>query len=598
MLAPNEILLIVIIAITLALIISNRLLPDVVAVLVMLALGITGLVTPQQTLSGFSNPVVITLIGLFVITQSLEDTGVIQWIARQINNMGGGSEVRLVLLFMAAGALLSLVMNNVAAGAVLLPAAVRVGQISKVRLSKLLIPLSFGTLVGGMATYLTTANIILSGLLHEQGLDGLGMIDFIPTGGLIVIAGLVYMLVVGRRILPERDTLTQNVVLTDLQQTYQLDERLWEVRVLPESGLAHTRLNQSHIGEQLGLTVLAIWRGRHAIFSPSPNQDILPDDYLLVLGRKERVDQLLAWGTALSREQPPHNHKHDYSVDFAEVIIAPRSMALGQTLTELKYRERFGLTAVALWRGGRSYRTDVGRMPLQVGDALLLIGSPERVKTLANDRNYLVPSVGYTSRPPRPQKAAWALLITVITLVLAILDVFPLPQVMLAGAVALVITRCLSMEEAYQAIEWRVIFLVAGILPLSIAMIETGLAARIGVAVVNLLAGSTPLVLVAGMFLLSMLVTQIIGGQVAGLIVGPIAITTALQIGTNPQAMAVAVAIGCSTAFLTPIAHPVNILMMGPGGYRFSDFFRVGLGMTVVTLLTLMLGMVVIWGVG
>jgi di/tricarboxylate transporter len=598
MLSPNEILLIFVIIGTLALILSNRLTPDVVAVLVMLTLGITGLVTSTETLAGFSSPVVVTLIGLFVITHALEDTGIIQWIARRLNYIGGGSEVRLVLLFMAAGAAMSLVMNNVAAGAVLLPAAVRVGQVSKVRLSKLLMPLSFGTLVGGMATYLTTANIILSGLLHKQGLDGLGMVDFIPTGGLIVSAGLIYMLLIGRHILPERDSMAQNMMQVDLQQTYQLDERLWEVRVLPGSRLAHLTLGRSCIGEQLGLSVLAIWRGRHAIFSPEPDLAILPDDYLLVLGRRERVDQLLAWGVVLSREQPPNNHKHDYSVDFAEVIIAPRSVALGQTLSDLKYRAKFGLTAVALWREGRSYRTDVGKMPLQVGDALLVIGSPERVRTLANDRNYLVPGVGYSMRPPRPQKAVWALLITIVTLALAILDALPLPQVMLGGAIALVITRCLSMEDAYRAIEWRVIFLVAGILPLSTAMIDTGLAAQIGVAVVNLLAGSSALVLVAGMFLLSTLVTQVIGGQVAGLIVGPIAITTALSVGISPQAMAVAVAIGCSTAFLTPIAHPVNILMMGPGGYQFSDFFKVGLGMTLVTLVTLMLGMVIFWGVG
>lgn len=595
MLTPDEVLLASVVLGTLILIISNRLSPDVVAILVLLTLGMTGLVTSQQSLSGFSSPVVITLIGLFIITQALEDTGVIQWIARRINNMGGGSEVRLVLLFMAAGALLSLVMNNVAAGAVLLPAAVRVGHISNVRLSKLLIPMSFGTLVGGMATYLTTANIILSGLLHEQGLDGLGMTDFIPTGGLIVIAGLVYMLLVGRHLLPERDTLTQNMIQANLQQTYQLDERMWEVQVLPESRLAHTTLGRSLIGEQLGLTVLAIWRGRRAIFSPEPTERIYPNDYLLVLGRQERMEMLLGWGTVLCRPEPKTNHKHDYSVDFTEVVIPPRSSAIGQTLTQLKHRSQFGLTAVALWREGRSYRTDVGKMPLQVGDALLMVGPPNRVKHLAEDRNYLVPSSGYSSMPLRPHKALPALIITVVTLLVAILDVLPLPEVMLTGAIALVILGCLSMEEAYQAVEWRVIFLVAGILPLSIAMTETGLASRIGVWVVNLLDGATPLALIAGMFLLTTIITQVIGGQVTGLVVGPIAITAALQLGTSPQAMAVAVAIGCSTAFLTPIAHPVNILMMGPGGYSFGDFFKVGVGMTIVTLITLLVGMAVFW---
>ena len=595
MLSLNEALLIFIIIATLALIISNRLAPDVVAILVLLTLGFTGLVTPQQSLSGFSSPVVITLLGLFVITHSLEITGVIQWIADRINNLGGGSEVRLVFLFMAAGAMLSLVMNNVAAGAVLLPAAIRVGQITGVRLSRILIPMSFGTLVGGMATYLTTANIILSGLLQEQGLTGLGMLDFIPTGGLIVAAALAYMLLFGRHLIPMRDTLAQNTVQTNLQQTYQLDEYLWELRVLPESPLAHTSLEKSSIGEKFGLTVLAIWRGRRAIFSPEPDEVILPEDYLLVLGRKERVVQLIGWAKLIKRSQPSEGQKNGYPVAFTEVVIPPRSSAQGRSLTELKHRNRFGLTAVALWREGRSYRTDVGKRALQVGDALLMIGPQERVRQLEEDKDYLVISSAYTSAPLRPHKALWALGITFVTLIFAIFNLLPLPEVMLAGAIALVVTGCMSMEEAYQAIEWRVIFLIAGILPLSIAMTQTGLAERMGVGFVTILQGAPPLIFVAGMFVLTTLVTQIIGGQVTGLVIGPIAITTALQLGISPQAMAVAVAIGCSTAFLTPIAHPVNILMMGPGGYRFGDFFRVGLGMTLVTLFTLMIGMALFW---
>lgn len=594
MLSAQEVTIILVIVSAFYLILSNRLAPDLVALLILLTLGFTRIVSDEEALSGFSSSVVVTLIGLFVITRTLEDTGVVQWAARRINQIGGGSEARLVLLFMTAGALLSLIMNNVAAGAVLLPAAVQVGRASQVRLSKLLIPLSFGTLVGGMATYFTTANIVLSGLLQERGLDGLAMADFIPTGGLIVITGIAYMLLAGRYWLPERSSITQNAVLVDLQQTYQLDERMWEVQVLPDSPLVGRSLSETGIGEKLGLTVLAIWHGRRAIFSPDPSCHLFAHDFLLVLGRRERVDELLGWGTAL-RETTP-NHKQDYSVDFVEVIIPPRSEAIGQTLTELKHRTQFGLTATALWREGRSYRTDVGKFPLQVGDALLMVGPPDRVKNLAGNRNYLVPSSGY-SHPTRTHKAPWAVAITGMVLLLAIPGVLPLPELMLAGAVALILTGCLTMEEAYRAIEWQVIFLIAGMLPLSIALHETGLAERIARMLITILSGSSPLVMIAGMFALTTLVTQIIGGQVAGLVVGPIAITAALQTGTNPQAMAVAVAIGCSTAFLTPIAHPVNILMMGPAGYRFSDFLKVGLGMTAVTLVTLLAGMMLFWGI-
>ncbi len=587
----DDLLLIGIIVINLLLILSNRFPVDAVALLVLLMLGFSRILTPQQALSGFSSSVVITLIALFILTQSLEDTGIIQSVAKWINNIGGGSEAYLVFLFMSAGAALSLVMNNVAAGAVLLPAAVRVGQSSNVRLSKLLIPLSFGTLLGGMATYLTTANIILSGLLHEQGLDGIGMIDFIPTGGLIVVMGILYMMFIGRHLLPTRESLSQNMRETDLQQAYQLAERLWRVQVLPQSRLATATLADAHIGAQLGLTVVALERGKQTIIAPSASSTLHAHDVLIVVGRKERVDLLLEWGACLL-EDPTQPH-----FDFIETIIPPRSTAIGQTLTQLRHRTTSGLSAVALWREGRSYRTDVGKMPLQVGDALLMMGTAEHARKFAQDRNFLVPANGYIHRPLRPHKARWALSITALTLLVAIVDWFPLPYVMLSGVLALVLTDCIRMEEAYQAIEWRVIFLVAGMLPLSLALHETGLATMLGEALVGWLSHSPPLIFVGGMFLFSMAVTQIIGGQVAGLIVGPIAIQTALQLNISPQAMAVAVAIGCSTAFLTPIAHPVNILMMGPGGYRFADFFKVGVGMTLVTLLTLLVGMATFWGI-
>ena len=232
--SPNEILLVAIMVATFVLIIWNRIPKELVALGVLLSLAVTHLVTVEQALSGFSSSVVITLLGLFGITGALEETGVIHWIAERLNRLGGGSEAKLITLFMATGATLSLIMNNIAAGAVLLPAAVRVARISNVRVSKLLIPLAFGTLVGGMSTYLTTANIVMSQLLQNHNLAHLGMLDFLPTGGVIALCGLVYMLLIGRRLLPDLEPITRSFMPTDLHQTYHLDERMWELRVLPE----------------------------------------------------------------------------------------------------------------------------------------------------------------------------------------------------------------------------------------------------------------------------------------------------------------------------------------------------------------------------
>jgi di/tricarboxylate transporter len=292
-LSSQEWILIGFIVATLIAIVFDLLRPDLVAILVLALLPLTGILTVQEAFSGFSRSVVITIIGLFIMTQALEDTGVVQWMAERLKEVGAGSEGRLILLFMGAGAGLSLVMNNIAAGAVLLPAAVQVGRESNVPPSKLLIPLSFGTLVGGMATYFTTANIILSSILHDQGEEALSMIDFIPTGGLIVLMGLFFMWLIGRHMLPSRESVghsaTPALLSRQLTETYQIEEQLWEVHVLPASRLVGVPLSRSEIGEELGMTVVAIWRGQQEILNPEPAEMIKADDYLVVLGRDGRL---------------------------------------------------------------------------------------------------------------------------------------------------------------------------------------------------------------------------------------------------------------------------------------------------------------------
>lgn len=592
---PDQLLLIAIIFVTLALILWNKVPTEITALGVLLTLWATGLVDSQQALSGFSSNVVITLVGLFVITGALEATGIVRWIARGLDRLGKGSEERLIVVFMTAGAAMSLIMNNVAAGAVLLPAAIRVADTSDVKPSKLLLPMSFGTLLGGMATYLTTANIIMSELLREQGLTGLNMLSFLPTGGIIVLAGILYMVFIGRSLLPERDGLTQRLRRPNLQRTYQLSERLWRVIVLPGTPLASAPIPCSDVGRELGMTVMTVKRNGRLIVAPKPDFVFALDDEIIVLGREQRLQQLIGWGSRLldaGFDLPAER------VELSEVLIAPRANAIGQTLAEIKFRKRYGLTPVAIWREGRAFRTDVRKMRLQVGDALLVLSAPEAIKALQRERDFIVPRSSLPSGPTHPDRAVSAGLITLLVLGTAIADILPLPAVMLTGAIAMLIAGCIDIRDFYGSISWSVIFLIAGILPLSIAIADSGLAELVGAGVVTALSPFNPLVLVAGMWLLTVAVAQIIGGQVTALLVGPIAITAALQLGISPQAISVAVAIGCSTAFLTPIAHPVNLLMMGPGGYEFSDFFKVGAGMTVVVLLALLLGMWVLWGVG
>jgi di/tricarboxylate transporter len=601
MLSVQEWLLIAVTAAALALIVSNRMRPDLVALLVLATLPLLGVVTFQEAFSGFSRSVVITIIGLFIVTQALEDTGVVKWLADRMRRIGRGSEVRLLLLFMSAGALLSLVMNNIAAGAVLLPAAVQVGSESRVPPSKLLMPLAFGTLVGGMATYFTTANIILSSILRDQQQPPLSMADFLPTGGLIVVATLIFMATIGRFLLPRRSSVGQSIsplaLSRSLYETYGLNEQMWEATIAPDSPLVGVELGASKIGLELGLTVLAIWRGHQAILTPLPTEVLQADDYLLVLGPEERLEPLQQRGAHIGRSNGGPQPSDENYVDLTEVLIPPRSSLEGNSLTELSFRNKYQLTAVALWREGRSYCTDVGKMPLEVGDALLMVGTPQKIKALTRDPDFLVLRSSHAAQPPLPHKASWALGITIAVILASIFEVVPSSEAMIIGVAAMALTGCINLDEAYRGISWRVIFLIAGMLPISLAMINTGLADHLGTVIVTSLAPFGPLGLVSGLFLITMVATQVIGGQVAALIIGPIAVTAAVQVGVDAQAVAVAVAIACSAAFLTPLAHPVNVLMMGPGGYLPRDFLNVGSGMIVVTFITLLIGMRLFWGI-
>ncbi|MEL6524145.1 MAG: SLC13 family permease [Chloroflexota bacterium] len=592
-----ELLVIGIIIGLFVLIFGTRLQIEIIAVIVLLSVTLTGLVSPETAISGFGSSVVLTLIGLFIITFALERTGVVQWIANQMNNVGGGSELKLITLFMVVGALLSLIMNNVAAGAVLLPAAVRVARESDVPVSKLLMPMSFGTLVGGMATYLTTANILMSELLIARDFQGLNMLDFLPVGAIVVLAGVVYMLLFGRHLLPTTDTDDNPNRQTDLEAMYSLRNVQWHIKVNTNSALAHTSIKSCAINAKLGLTIAAIWRKNQTITIPKSDQIILPDDELLVIGQEDRIQQLLTWGNTLIKREDILPRRKEIPIEPIEIMIAPRSNAEGQTLSDVTLNRDLGLLALALWRDGYSFTTDVRKIPLEVGDAVLVIGESDDIQALANHPDYILPTGAYANRAMNTAKAPLAVLITAVVLSLGIFNIVSLPIAMLAGAVSMVVFGAITMEQFYEAISWRVIFLVAGMLPLSFAITDSGLAERVGGVFVSFLAESNPIFLVAGMIILTMLVVQIIGGQVSALLVGPIAINAALQVGIDPRAMAIAVAMSCSMAFLTPIAHPVNILMMGPGNYAFGDFTRVGIGMTIVTMIAMLIGLMLILGI-
>ena len=608
----EQIFLIIVVSVPLVFVGLNRLRMDIAALLIALILGLGQFVglgllgaahTPQaavNAISGLSEPVVLTLLSLFIMTQALDKAGITRWIARRLIRLGGQSERRLIVLFASATALLSLLMNNLAAGALLLPSAMETCRRTGIKPSKLLIPVAYGSLLGGSATYFTTANIIMSNLLTsaQPPQPMLHILAFTPTGGLMALAGIAFLALFGDRLLPDRSPSPEQMMArrtgSDLEDYYQLNERLWEAWVLPDSPLTNKTLVECGLGEQLGLAVAGVWHGRQAIFAPSPEQVIRSGDILLVVGREERVQQLAELGLKIGREGT-NGHISARGVSFVEAMPAPQSLALGHTLREVEFRGKYGFTVLALYRNDRSYRTDVGEFKLALGDSLLMIGSRRNLRRLYASRDFIVLEPDLSDHPVERRSAGLTIGVIAAGVTASILGV-PVYLSMLAGAVLLLLAGSLTMEEAYRAVEWQAIFLIAGMYSVSEAMVNTGLARLVGEGMVSIVTPLGPLGLAAGAYILTAALTQVMGGQVTALVTGPIAISAALSLHVSPQAVAVATAIGCSASFFTPIAHPVNILMIVPANYQFRDFFHIGWRLTLVCFVMLLVGMIVFWG--
>lgn len=604
-------LVILIIVVPIALLLLNKIGMDIAGLIVAVSLGLAQFAgapilgnahSPLESvkaISGFGQPVTITLMGLFVLTYGLDKTGVTRWIARSLLRLGGTSEWRLIGLFASTTALLSLVMNNLAAGALVLPTAMEVARRTQIRPSKLLMPVAYGSLLGGVATYFTTANIIISDMLPiaKPSQTPLHFLDFTPTGGLIAIIGIAFLTLFGKKLLPDRAPSAELLMVrpsgSELEERYHLDERLWELQILDSSNLSSKTLAEADIGRQFGITVAAIWRGRKAIFNPEPSQQLMPGDMLLVIGQAERVNNLSKLGLMIGRDLLNVGVSRR-GVHFVELMPAPHSSAIGLSLKELGFRKKYGLTAVALWRKDRAYRTNVGDFELALGDSFLMIGPRTKIELLQRNPDFIVLESSSSDEPVQRRGAIIAGGAILAATAVSIAGV-PVYLAMLVGAMAVVLLSVMSMDEAYRAVDWRPIFLIAGMYPASVALVQTGIAGLIGQALVHVFSGTGPLGLAAGVFLLSTVLNQFMGGQVTALVTGPIAISAAVAFNTNTHAIAVATAIGCSASFLTPIAHPVNILMMAPANYTFGDFIRVGWWLTVVCFGALLLGMVLFW---
>jgi len=741
---------------------------DLVALSVMLLLSIFGIITHSQAIAGFSNTAIITIASVLILSAGLVRTGLAQILGGQILRLSGDSEVKLLIIMMVTVGLLSGVMNNIGVAALMLPVVMEIAHRTGRSPSKLLIPLAFASLFGGLTTLIATApNILISNALEMDGLNPFGLFDFTPVGIIAMIVGIGYLVLVGRHMLPDRELGRSTSISETLNGQYELHERLITMSIPEDSALKDKNLAESRLGSALGFNVLAILRGEKTFLAPGPDTQLRAEDKLLVGGKRDQVGTLQDWKTltlkhgwligeheleeairfaefkiapdsqfigktfkeagtrntfeiniiaviqknkvrvsrlrnyrfnpddtliaigdteklddlneskqvsdftyvnprkvalkyklhrnligiqipeesslvtrsiarshlkstlginvlgirradeviympspsleleaddvlivigepeileilySLQNLEMEEQSKNDLErlesdeVGVAEITLSPRNSIAGKTIGELYFREKYGLTVLAIWRRDRAYRTNLRDFILEPGDALMVYGLRQNLTMLQQEDDYIIIS-GLDQPVYKKDKVMIAAGIEIGVLVSVAVGWLPIFIAALAGAILMVLSRCITMDEAYEAIEWKAIMLIAGMLSLGVAMQETGVTTLLADSVLGSLAFLGPHGIIAGLYLITCLFAQVMPTAAVAVLMAPMAIVTASNLGLSPYALTMVVALGSSASFLSPVGHPVNLLVMGIGGYRFTDYTKVGLPLVIL----------------
>ena len=780
------VLVFAILAVVILVLITEWMPLEVLALLVLGILALTGLVSPIEALAGFSNPAVVTIWAVFILSGGLTKTGIANILGRYLLMLVGKNSSRLVIVIMVIAGGLSSFMNNIAVAALMLPVVMDIARKTGQSPSRLLMPLAYGTLLGGLTTMIgTPPNILVSEALRATNLVPFTLFDFSPIGLLVMVIGTLFVALVGTRLLP-RSSGPVNAEGLDNKNglaQYRLQERIFRIKIPEHSALIGKTLVESHLGSSLGLNVIGITRGRISTLAPEINQHIRAGDELIVEGRLDRIQEMNNWGQLLNEIPiPAQSSLHEFGLEVAEiplgpggeffgktiaemefrnryglnilsikrqestiiehvkfvslregdtlmvcgpldrvyalsqvagflpptllepsevrktfgfgkkirllsvpndskllgqsvnesclgdaldiqilcivredgttlipasdmlfepgdrliisglsdmvavflmrglegvfvrdeerfedisilenekvglveVVLSPYSSMLGQTLQEIRFREKYGLTVLAVWRKGEVRRTGLRDFQLQLGDALLLFGDWKRLALLGREPDFLVLTENI-QEPAREDKAKIALGIMAAVLEPVMLGWVPIYIAVVIGAALMVLTKCLSMEEAYRYIEWKAVFLIAGMLPLGVALEKSGAAALIAGNVIELLGPYGPHAILFGMITITFIATSIIPTAALVVLMVPIALKTSTGLGISPYPLMMGIAMAASSSFTSPISHPANVLVMGPGGYRFIDYIKVGVPLTLLILVLLMVALPIFW---
>lgn len=573
----NVLLTFAVLGLALVLFIWNRLRADVVGLIVLATVVLLGLVEPATAVSGFSNEAVITVAAMFVLSSGLLRTGAIDVLGRAVSRLGGRSELRLLLVSLVIVVPLSAFINNTPVVVVMVPVVMGIARQTGATPSRLLMPISFASQLGGTLTLIgTSTNLLVAGLIVELGLPRLQLFDITLPALILTAIGLVYLITIGRRLLPVRES------AADLVATYELREYMTVLRVQTDSPLVGRSLRESRLRENLGLNVVAIDRDGQRISTPRGGVQIQAGDVLIAGGRVADIARIadVEHLEILGAEPKvaifgPAGDEAPRDTRLAELIVPPRSPVIGRTLRQLHFRGRYGVPVLGMQRHGISLNEALGDVPLRAGDTLLIEGLPSELQQLHDSGDLaLLGALDLPTRRRRKMKLAVGIM--AIVMAIAAFELLPIMIASILGVIAMFVTGCVKPDEAYEDVDWMVIVLLGSLIPLGVAMQSSGTAALIAKQVLALTGDLGPYGVLAAFYVLTSLLTEIISNNAAAVVLTPIAVATAASIEVSPLPFVIAVMFAASNSFMTPVGYQTNTFVYAPGGYRFSDFMRVG----------------------
>ncbi len=578
--------------IMLVLFVTGRIRYDLVAVLGLVAVTLVGAVSPEEAFSGFGHPAVITVAAVLIISRGLLNSGLVDGIVRLVSGVGDNLLAQIAVLTTLV-AICSAFINNVGALALFMPVALRISSRSGTPASALLMPLAFGSLLGGLTTLIgTPPNIIIATFRTEAGLEPFRMFDFAPVGGLVALAGLAFLILLGWRLVPRRRSSPSS------EDLFEIGEYLTELSVPEDSPLAGKPLGEMENADH-DINILAIIRGDRRLPAPSPRRLLREGDILVVRADTDGLKHLTeeqGFAMAEAGELDAESLGSD-EVVVIEVVVSPSSRSEGKTAKGLNLRRRYGVNLLGISREGSGLRGRLNTARLRPGDVLLLQGGRDLLPEI-------LPELGFLPLAPRdlrfgtPRRLLLGGGIFAVALVAAALGLVPSGIALVAAALIMTLGGLIAPRELYESVDWSIIVLLGAMIPVSAALENTGGADLIADSLLAVSAGAPPPITLTILLVGTMFLSDLVNNAAATVLVAPIALGVAAGMGASPDPFLMAVAVGASCAFLTPIGHQSNTLVMGPGGYRFGDYWRMGLPLEVIIVLVAIPALLWIWPLG